>query len=104
MLPFFNPTLGGGGGNFTPLLVVTLPPCWFNVNNSDKVKAVALAFYSIQQHFIKNICAKFGNLNLPQSPDTAQNSDGAISDYWIYGQSFIKENCHNSRTSDDTDT
>ena len=48
MLPFFNPTLGGGGGNFTPLLGVILFPCWFNVNNSDTVKAVALAFCSIQ--------------------------------------------------------
>ena len=30
-----------------------------------------------------------------------QNSDGFFSDFWISGQSPI--NCHNSRTSDDTD-
>ena len=30
-----------------------------------------------------------------------QNSDGGISDFQISGQSLLKENCHNSRTSDD---
>ena len=32
-----------------------------------------------------------------------QNSDGFIFDFWISGQFFIKENCLNSRTSDDID-
>ena len=44
------------------------------------------------------------NLGIPylsQSPDAGQNSDGGISDFWISGQSLIKRNCHNSRTSDD---
>ena len=27
-----------------------------------------------------------------------------MSDFWISGQSFVKVNCHNSRTSDDVDT
>ena len=40
---------------------------------------------------------------MPQFPDIGQNSDGGISDFWISGQSFIKVNCHNSRTSDDID-
>ena len=40
---------------------------------------------------------------LPQSPDIGQNSDGGISYFRISGQSFIKENCHNSRTNDDID-
>ena len=39
--------------------------------------------------------------NLPQSLDIGQNSDGGISSFQIYGQSFINENCHNSSTSDD---
>ena len=39
----------------------------------------------------------------PQSPDIPQNSDGGISDFLISDQSLIKENCHNSRTSDDID-
>ena len=30
-------------------------------------------------------------------------SDEGISDFWISGQSLIKGNCHNSRTSDDID-
>ena len=44
-----------------------------------------------------------GVTNSSQSPDIGQNSDGGISDFRISGQSFIKENCHNSRTSDDID-
>ena len=32
-----------------------------------------------------------------------QNSEGGISDFRISGQSFIKENCHNSRNNDDID-
>ena len=47
--------------------------------------------------------AKFGIYNLPQSPDIGQNSDGDISDFQISGQSLIKENCYNSRGSDDID-
>ena len=62
------------------------------------VRTVALAFCSIQQHFIRNICAKFGIPNLSQSPDIGQDSDGGISDFWISGQSLI-----NSRTSNCTD-
>ena len=49
------------------------------------------------------VCAKFGIHNLPQSLDIGQNSEGVISDFQISGQSLIKENCHNSRTSDDVD-
>ena len=41
--------------------------------------------------------------NFPQSSDIAQNSDKGISNFWISGQSFIKENCRNCRTSDDID-
>ena len=44
---------------------------------------------SIQQHFIKDIRAKFGSPNLPQSPDIRQNSDKGISDFRISGQSLI---------------
>ena len=40
---------------------------------------------------------------MSQSPDIRQNPDGGISDFRISGQSLIKENCHNSRTSDDID-
>ena len=36
---------------------------------------------------------------MPQSFDNGQNSDGVISDFQISGQSFINENCLNSRTS-----
>ena len=70
-------------------------------NNSKTVKAVTLAFCSIQQHSIRNIRARFGIRNLSQSPDIWKNSDGGISNFQISGQSIIKENCHNSRPSDD---
>ena len=41
---------------------------------------------------------------IPYSPhpsDIGQNSDGGISDFFNSGQSLLKGNCHNSRTSDD---
>ena len=41
--------------------------------------------------------------NLSQPPDIGQNSDGGISNFQISGKSLIKENCYNSRTSDDID-
>ena len=44
--------------------------------------------------------AKFGIPNLLQSPDIGQNADWGISDFQISGQFLIKENCHNSSTSD----
>ena len=47
---YIKPNLGkgGGGGNFTP-------PCWFSLNNSETVKAVTLAFSSIQENFLPNL-------------------------------------------------
>ena len=84
------------GGNFTH-------PSWFSLNNSKTVKAVTQKFCSMQWHSIRDICAKFGIHNSLQSPDIGQNSDRGISNFQISGQFLIKENCHNSRTSDDTD-
>ena len=57
----------------------------------------------MQKHFVRNIRAEFGIPNLPQSSDFGKNSDGAIFDFQISGQSLLKENCHNSRSSDDID-
>ena len=84
--------LEGEGGNFIP--------CSFSLNNSGTVKAVTLPFCSIQQHFIRNIPAKFGIPNSPQFLDIWKNSDGGIPNFRNSGQSLIKENCHNSRTGD----
>ena len=42
-------------------------------------------------------------LTPPHSLDVGKNSDGGISNFRIPGQFFIKENYHNSRTSDDID-
>ena len=52
---------------------------------------------------MRNVSVKFGTPNSSQSPDIEQKSDGDISDFRIYEQSLIKENCHNSKTSDHTD-
>ena len=76
----------------------------FSLNNSERVKAITLTFFSIQKPFIRNICAKCGILNSPQSPDIGQNSDGGISDFWIFGQFLITENFHNYRSSNDIDS
>ena len=78
-------------------------PSQFCHNKSKMVKAVTLELCSFQWDSIRDICAKFGIHNSPQSPDIGQNSDRGISDFQISGQSVIKENCHNSRTSDDVD-
>ena len=52
---------------------------------------------------MRDIHVKFDIPNLPQSPDVEQNSEGDKSDFQISGQSLIKEDCHNSRTSNDND-
>ena len=49
------------------------------------------------------IRANFYVPNLAQSPDIRQNSDEGIYNFRISGQSLIKVNCYNSRTSDDID-
>ena len=41
---------------------------------------------------------------MPHPLHNVQNSDRGISDIWISGQFFTKENCHKSMTSDDIDT
>ena len=61
--PTLTIILVGGRDNFT------FSHYWFFLSNSETVKAVTLLFCSIQQHFIRNIPAKFGISNLPQSPD-----------------------------------
>ena len=85
----------GERGNFTP--------CWLLLNTSEMVKALTLAFCSIQQHFNRDVYVKFGIPYLPQSPHIGQKSDGDILDFQISGQSLTKRNCHKSRTSDDNE-
>ena len=52
---------------------------------------------------MRDIHAKFGIPNSPQSSDIGQNSGRGISHFLIFGQSLINKNCHNSRTSNDID-
>ena len=53
--------------------------------------------------FFRDIRAKLDISNSQQSPDIGQNADRGISDFWISGQFFTKENGHNSRASHDVD-
>ena len=62
-----------------------------------------MAVCSIQKHFIRDIQVKFGVPNLSQSPHIRQNSNGCVSGFQMFFQSFIKENCHNSRTRNGLD-
>ena len=67
------------------------------------VKDVTLAFFSIQSYFIRRIRANFSIPNSRLSLDTGQKSHKCVSDFRVSGQSFIKENGHNSRISHDID-
>ena len=64
------------------------------------IEAVTLEFCSIQKHFIRALRAKLSIPNFSQSPDIWQKPDRDISNFRISGQSLIKGNRHNSRTSD----
>ena len=55
---FLNSYLGGG----------IILPSWFSLNNSETVKAVTLALFSIKLHFIRDICAKFATRNSQTRP------------------------------------
>ena len=82
------------GGNFTHLL--------FFLNNSQTVQAKPWNFPTFSSILLETIVANLVSLtHTTKSLDIWQNSDGGISDFRISGQSLIKENCHNSRTSDD---
>ena len=52
---------------------------------------------------MRYVLSKFSIPYLLQSPDIEKNPDGGISDFQISGQSLIKRNYHNSRTSDEID-
>ena len=69
--------------------------------NSKTVKAKNWHFPAISRIWLETFVLNFRVSSLFQSPDIGQNSDGDIFDFRISGQSLVKENCHNSRTSYD---
>ena len=77
--------------------VILPPPPWFSLNNLEMIKAVILAFCSIQYDFIRDIHAESGISN----SNYLSFADWGVSDFQISGQSFINGNCHNSTTSHD---
>ena len=85
-LQIINPNLGVGCGG----VYLHLPPCLYSLNNSETIKAVTLALWSI-----RDIFSKLGINNSPQSL--------AISNSWISGQSLMNKHWHNSRTSNNID-
>ena len=82
----------GRGGNFTP-------PSWFSLDNSKTVRAVPWNFAAFSNILLETLVPNLVSIALPCLPV----SDWGISDFRISGQSLIKDDCHNSRTSDDTD-
>ena len=88
---------GGGGG--VRLVNLSTPHCWFSLNNWESVKAVTLTFCSIQQLFIRDIRAKIGIANSPQSPYIGQNSHRGISDFRISQHKLIKLDKRNTSAS-----
>ena len=80
-----------------------LPPWLVSLNNSEMVKAVTLILWSIQYLFNKEIHTNSCITKSTQPPDSEQSLKRCNFDFWISGQSLINKNCHNSRTSHDTD-
>ena len=66
-------------------------------------RGLCQVWYFLLAPVSKEVCAKFGISCLHQCPDIEQNLDGGIYNFRISGQSFIKRNCHNSRTRDNID-
>ena len=76
-------------------------PSWCQLNNSETLKTVTPTFCSIQYISLVTSTPNFVSLTCP-SLEILGKSQG-IYDFPISGQSFIKENCHNSRTRNDID-
>ena len=91
------------GYNLPPLVKPTIINNSETINNSEMIKSIILAYCSIQQRFIRAIRAKFVIPKSSQSSYIGKNSDWGISNSRISGQSLIKENCRNSKSSDDID-
>ena len=79
---FIKFNLGAVGAIFNP----PPPP-----NSSETVKPVALWFCSIQYLFFKDIHAKFGILNSPQSSDIGKNTNKGNFNVKISGQISFKQ-------------
>ena len=73
--------------------------CWFSLNSSEMVTVILQQSVTFYKRHLRQI--QF--LNLPQSPDTGENSDESMSDFRISGQSLINKNRHNSGTSNSID-
>ena len=75
--------------------------CWFYLNNSETVKAIGVFQHLVTFHQRHSCQIRYPQL--AQVPRYWAKLRRRNSDFWIFGQSLIKENYHNSRTSDDID-
>ena len=103
MPDFLNPNLGvcvigGGGGR------VILPPCWFPLNNSKRLKLQPWHFSAFSKILLEPFLPNLVPLTCPSLQILGDLiTDVSISNLRISGQSLIKENCRNSRTRNDID-
>ena len=85
---------------------VILPPlphsCWFSLNNLETVKAVTLAFAVFSSILLETFIPNLVSLTSSSLQILGKTQTGYFR-FRISGQSFIKENCHNSRVSADID-
>ena len=80
-----------------------LPLCWFSLNNSETVKAVTWHFVAFSNTLLETFVP---NLVFPTSPSLqifGKTQTRVFPNSGFLVKSLIKENCHNSRTSDDID-
>ena len=74
---------------------------WNNIKNNWKRVKSLITLKNVASSV--TIVLSLDNGDTSQSLDNGQNSDKSISNFRIFGQSFINKNCHNWRTNHDFD-
>ena len=77
---------------------VIWPRAGFLLITQKMVKARTLVFAACNSFLLETLVPNLISLTRPSLQIL-----GKISNFWIYGQFFVNENCHNCRTSHDID-
>ena len=77
------------------------PSNWFSLKNSKTVKTVTLEFAAFSNILSETLVPNLVSIARPSLQILGKTQKGIISDFRMFGQSLIKENCHNYRASDD---
>ena len=77
------------------------PSNWFSLKNSKTVKTVTLEFAAFSNILSETLVPNLVSIARPSLQILGKAQKGIISDFRMFGQSLIKENCHNYRASDD---